>query len=279
MIDRRALVVAGLAAAFPTAAAASAPRRIVSLNACLDAMLAHLADRGQIAALSHYAREPQGSTIAAVARTLPFTWETAEEVLALRPDLVVASAHSAPATRNALKRLDVPVERFAVPKTIAESLEQVRRMAALIGRPARGEALVRRIEAAIDRAAPPQGARRLTALIYQPNGFAAGPGTLVDELMHHAGFENVARRYGLKTWGNVALERLLADPPEVLLVGEASPGARSWADRVMTHPALRSVAGRMRQARLPERFLYCGGPVLIESAGALATARRQVGGL
>lgn len=252
------------------------PRRIASLNACLDAMLVHLADRSQIAALSHYAREPRGSTVAAQARTLPFTWESAEEVIALRPDLVLASQHSALATRNALKRLHVPVERFAVPKTVEESLAQVRRVARLTGHEARGEALVARIKAAIAAAAPPPGARRLSALIYQPNGLSAGPHTLVDELMTRAGFDNVARRYGLRAWGNAPLERVLADPPEVLLVGEPAPGARSWADRVMTHPALGALAGRMRQARLPERLLYCGGPVLIDTAQAMASAREQV---
>lgn len=253
-----------------------APRRVASLNACLDAMLVHLADRAQIAALSHYAREPEGSTVAVQARTLPFTWESAEEIIALRPDLVLASQHSALATRNALKRLHVPVERFAVPKTVDESLGQVRRIASLIGRPERGEALVARIQAAIAAATPKPGARRLSALIYQPNGFAAGPNTLVDEVMSRAGFDNAARRYGLKTWGNVPLERLLADPPEVLLVGEPSPGARSWADRVMTHPALGAVRDRMKQARFPERLLYCGGPVLIDAAAAMAQARAQV---
>lgn len=270
IVSRREIVVGAVAL---TAAAAPLPRRIVSLNACLDAMLVHLADRNQIAALSHYARDPHGSTVAEQAKSLPYTWESAEEVIALRPDLVLASQHSALATRNALKRLEVPVQRFAVPKTIAESLAQVRKVARLIGRPERGEALVARVEAALAAAAPAPGARRLTALIYQPNGFAAGPNTLVDEVMTRAGFDNVARRYGLKAWGNVGLERLLADPPEVLLVGEPAPGARGWADRVMTHPALKSIAGRMRQARLPERLLYCGGPVLIETADAMARAR------
>ncbi|WP_168074900.1 ABC transporter substrate-binding protein [Caulobacter sp. SSI4214] len=270
IVSRREIVVGAMAL---TAAAAPPPRRIVSLNACLDAMLVHLADRNQIAALSHYARDPHGSTVAEQAKSLPYTWESAEEVIALRPDLVLASQHSALATRNALKRLEVPVQRFAVPKTIAESLAQVRKVARLIGRPERGEALVARVEAALAAATPASGARRLTALIYQPNGFAAGPNTLVDEVMTRAGFDNVARRYGLKAWGNVGLERLLADPPEVLLVGEPAPGARGWADRVMTHPALKSIAGRMRQARLPERLLYCGGPVLIETADAMARAR------
>ena len=271
-MNRREVVAGALAM---TAGASPPPKRIVSLNSCLDAMLVHLADRGQIAALSHYAREEHGSTVAAQAKTLPYTWESAEEVIDLMPDLVLASQHSALATRNALKRLDVPVQRFKVPKSIDESLEQVRKLARMVGHPDRGEALVGRIEAAIKAATPAPGARRLSALIYQPNGFAAGPGTLVDEMMDHAGFDNVARRFGLKTWGNVGLERLLADPPRVLLVGVPGSGARSWADRVMTHPALKAVSGRMRQVRVPEKLLYCGGPVLVETAAAMARARAQ----
>lgn len=271
-MNRREVVAGALAM---TAGAAPPPKRIVSLNSCLDTMLVHLADHSQIAALSHYAREEHSSTIAAEARTLPFIWESAEETIALQPDLVLASQHSALATRNALKRLHVPVQRFKVPKSVDESLDQVRKMARLVGQPERGDALVARIEAAIAAATPPPGARRLSALIYQPNGFAAGPGTLVDEVMTRAGFDNVARRFGLKTWGNVPLERLLADPPQVLLAGEPAPGARSWADRVMTHPALKSISGRMRQVRVPEKLLYCGGPVLIETAAALSRARAQ----
>jgi iron complex transport system substrate-binding protein len=265
--------VLALGAATP---AVAAPRRIASLNACLDAMLVHLADRSQIAALSHYAREEQGSTVAAQARTLPFTWESAEEIIALQPDLVLASQHSALATRNALKRLHVPVERFTVPKTVEESLAQVRRVARLIDHQDRGGRLVARIRAALAAATVHPGARRLSALIYQPNGFAAGPHTLADEMMTLAGFDNAARRYGLKSWGNVPLELLLADPPEVLLVGEPAPGARSWADRVMTHPALGALKGRMKQARFPERLLYCGGPVLIQTAQAMARARDEI---
>lgn len=272
-MNRREVVSGALA--MTAGARPPRPRRIVSLNSCLDAMLVHLADRGQIAALSHYARDARASTVADQARTLPYTGESAEEVIDLMPDLVLASQHSALATRNALKRLHVPVQRFKVPKSIDESLGQVRELARLIGHPDRGEALVARIGTAIAAARPAPGARRLTALIYQPNGFAAGPGTLVDEMMSVAGFDNVARRFGLKTWGNVGLERLLADPPQVLLVGVPAPGARSWADRVMSHPALKVISGRMRQVRLPERLLYCGGPVMIETAAAMARARAQ----
>ena len=276
MSATRRAALTGALAVIAAPARAAAPRRVVSLNACLDVILVHVADRSQIAALSHYAREPQGSTIAPLARTLPYTWESAEEVIALAPDLVLASKHSSLPTRNALKRLHVDAALFAVPNTVAESLNAVARVAGLVGRPDRGARLIARINAAIAAAAPPAGARPLKALVFQPNGFAAGHGTLMDEMMRRTGFENVAARYGLNKWGNVPLERLLADPPEVLLCGEVAPGARSWADRIMTHPALAAIPDQMRQARLRERLLYCGGPVLIETAATLARARRQV---
>lgn len=276
-LDRRAMLAAGLAAPFaPPHTPAPPPRRVVSLASCLDAILVQVADRGQIVALSHYAREPRGSTIADVARTLPFTYETAEEVISLEPDLVLASRHSAPATRNALQRLQVRTERFSVPKTVAESLAQVRRIATLVGHPDRGAALVAQVEAALAAARPPPGEPRPRTVVFEPNGFSPGHGTLIDELMTLAGFDNIGPRYGIKSWGNIPLERLIADPPQVLLVGESAPGAHSWADRVMTHPALHGLAGRMRQARFPEKLLYCGGPVMIATAAALAQARRDV---
>jgi iron complex transport system substrate-binding protein len=283
MIDRRMVMAGGLAMtagcgvapASSVPAAAGRPQRIVSLNPCLDVILIHVADRAQIAALSHYARDAYGSTFAPLARTLPFTHETAEEVIALRPDLVMTGRHSSLATRNALDRLKIPTALFGVPETVAESLEQVREVAAAVGHPERGEVLVAKIEAALAEAAPKPGTPPLSALVFMPGGFASGPGTLMDEMMRRMGLENAAPRYGLKSSRRVPLERIIADPPEVLLAGEAWPGAPNWALRVMTHPALSHVAGRMQRATFPERLLFCGGPVLIQTAAALSRAREQ----
>ena len=273
-LTRRAAVGAGLAVGL-TGSARALPR-VVSLNPCTDAVLVNVADRSQILALSHYARDGRQSTIAAVARTYPMTYESAEEVIALRPDVVLTAAHSSPATRAALKRLGVRTELFKVPNSWVENQAQIRRIAQAVGHPQRGETLIARVEAAMALGAPRPGTRPITALVFQPNGFAAGHGTLVDEMMRRAGFVNVAERYGLKKWGNVSLERLLDDPPEVLLAGQASPHAPTWAERILNHPALASVGPHMKRAVFAERLLYCGGPVLIETAAVLATARRQV---
>ncbi len=95
-------------------ARAEAPARIVSLNQCLDAILVELVPTEHIAAISHYSRDPLRSTHRALAQRLPITYETAEEIVALRPDLVLASRHSAIPTRNALRRVGIHFELFDV---------------------------------------------------------------------------------------------------------------------------------------------------------------------
>jgi iron complex transport system substrate-binding protein len=248
---------------------------VVSLNQCLDAVLLQVADRSQIAALTYRSRDPEVSIVADQARSFPFTRETAEEVVALRPDLVIAGRRSALQTRLTLKRLGIRVEEFSVPESVAASLAQVRRIAGLVGQAGRGEALIARIQAALARAAPPKGSPTLPAIIYQSRGLVAGRDTLVSEMMARCGLENVAARYGLRKWGSVPLERLVADPPQVLLVGEPPPGTPSWADRIVLHPVLSRLEPRMHRVPFPPRLLYCGGPTLIESAAVLADARRQ----
>lgn len=259
-------------------AAHAAPRRVVSLNPCLDTVLVHVADREQIAALSHYARDKNASTVAAIAQTFPVTYESAEEVMALAPDLVLTSRHSDLATRNALRRLNIRTELFSEPQNVAQSIAQVRTVAGLVGQEARGEELVSRIETALAEAAPPLGAKPLPALIFQSNGFSSGRGTLVDEMMTRTGFVNVADRYGLSWWANVPLERVVADPPMVLLAGEMRADVPTWADRVLRHPALRAIEPKMKRATFPDRLLFCGGPVLIQSAAALMHARKAITG-
>jgi len=273
--SRRAVasgLVGGLAAR--PARAAAAPRRVVSLSPCLDVILVHVADRAQIAAISHYARDPNGSNIYAVSHSFPITYESAEEIVALRPDLVLMARHSSPATRSALERLDIPSMLFPVPETVEASLAQVADIAAAVGRPGRGRAVVAAIRAALAAGAPAPEDPPLTALVFESGGFASAQGTLMDEMMRRAGFINAATRYGLKRTGDVPLEQVIADPPDVLLAGAPKPGAPTWADRVLAHPALARLSPKVHRAAFPQRLMFCGGPVLIETAAMLARARR-----
>ena len=277
MLGRRAIigslvatVACGTAVAAPPAI--RMPQRIVSLNPCLDAILVRVADRTQIAALSHWSRALETSTIARLAATVPTAFDGGEDVVALRPDLVLTGRNITAATRDALGRLGIRTVLFDVPETVAASLAQVRQVAALVGQAPRGDALVQTIEAALAAAAPPPATRAVSALVFMPGGFVSGSGTLMDALMARAGFANAAARYGLRRSGTVALEALVADPPEVLLVGTRPAGAPGL-HAVTAHPVLARLSPALLTRVFPEKLLFCGGPVLIAASAVLAAAR------
>jgi len=251
------------------AAPARAPR-VVSINPCLDAMLMQVADPAQIAAVSHYSHDPRATSVPlAWAMRFPATSGTAEEVVALRPDLVVASGHVAPATVAALTRMHIRLQQFTLPDSIAESAQQVRDLAAIVGHPARGAALAGRITAA----ARPDGAPPVPALIFGPGGLVPGAGTLPDEMLRRAGFRNASAGYGLKRWDVLPLEYLLADPPRVVLSVAAAQGA---GERMERHRALRRLGTRITIAPFAGRLMNCGGPTIIDALARLRAVRAQV---
>ena len=270
-----ASVLASLSCTAGAAPSPPPPQKVVSLNPCLDAILMEVADPGQIAALSHYSRLASQSAVADKARRYPFTWGSGEEILALKPDLVLSSGMGGSQLAHVLPRLHIRQESFTVPNSVKDSLGQVTRMAALVGHPERGAALNARIRAALADAAPGPGERRFGALIYEGHGIASGPHTLMSELMSAAGFDNLAPRYGAKHTLDIPLEVVLAHPPEVMLAGRLGPNEPSWADRILSHPALSALARHTLRETFPEQLMFCGGPVIIPAAQALADARKK----
>ncbi|MEY2882324.1 MAG: hypothetical protein RL490_48 [Pseudomonadota bacterium] len=263
-----ALMLAG--AAIPVQAADRL--RVVSINPCVDAILMHVADPGQIAGISHYSKDPRASSISvSQAARFKATSGTAEEVVALAPTLVIAGAHVAPATIAALKRMNIALLQLGVPETIAESRDQISQIAAATGHPERGARLNAGIDAAVTAghvAGPP-----VPALIWQGGGLVPGNDTLASELLRSTGFHNLSHDYGLKKWDVLPLEYLVARAPRVLF----SVGDARGEDRMLGHPALKRLAGHIAIRPYPERLLRCGGPTIIDAVAALASARRSLG--
>lgn len=242
---------------------------IVSLNPCTDAILAEVADPAQILAISHYSHDPRSTSMEiAAAHRFRATGGTAEEVAALAPDVVVGSSFMAPATRTALERLGMRVETMGIAPTVAESIAQVRALAAVAGHPERGEALVRRIESSLT----PSSGVPAEAALWQAGGIVPGKHTLVSDLLRHAGFASYTARRGMEQGEYLSLERVAADPPQVLLVAGSEAGQH--------HPLLARIPG-MKVARFDPALTFCGGPSIpraMERLRALASPR-EGGGL
>jgi iron complex transport system substrate-binding protein len=246
---------------------------IVSLNPCTDAILAEVADPAQILAISHYSKDPRSSSMdAATARDLPSTRGTVEEVLSLQPDLVLGSTFVDPAAANAYQRLGLQFEPLGMAATIADSRAQIRQIATLAGHADRGEALVARIDAALASAAAPAAAVPIPTVVWQSGGMVPGDGTLIADIMRHTGFTNFAAARGLGQADFLPLEKMLADPPAIMLVAGQSAETGKGDDRVLSHPALKAL-GATQRANLDPKLLYCGGPTIIAAARQLAKVR------
>lgn len=245
---------------------------IVSLNPCTDAILAEVADPQQLLAISSYSHDPAASSMdLALAQRFPATSGSAEELLVLRPDLVVGATFMSPASVQAMDRLGLRLERFGIARTVEESKAQVRALAALAGHPERGEALIGRIDAALAKVAPPPG-RPVSALIWQAGGMVPGPNTLIAELLTRTGFTNAAAARGLGQADLLPLEQVLADPPQLILVAADGLGNE---DRMLGHPALNRLANTRREA-LDPALLWCGGPTIVRTAERLGAVRRSL---
>jgi iron complex transport system substrate-binding protein len=240
--------------------AAATPQRIVSMNPCIDSVLVRVADRGQVAAISHWSHDPAGSSLPrALAMQFPAHGGTAEEVIAARPDLVLLTPFTPLATRAAFARLGIRTVSIGVPSTIAQSLQQVREVATAAGQPARGEALVERIQAGLVQTRRAGPAR--PALMRMASGLVPGPGSLSEGLMAHAGLASLAADHGLKGAGVLGLESLALKPPPLLITDR--PDA--------LHPLVAKLPTRV--AAFDRQLLFCGGPSLLPAAARLAAIR------
>lgn len=267
----RALLAAALAVlagctAPPPAAALQERPTIVSLNPCSDAILAEVADADQILAISHYSHDARSSSMEpAIARRFPSTGGTVEEILALKPDVVVAGSFMPPASRAALARLGIAVETFAIEHGVDESIGQIRGLADLAGHPERGEALVRRIREALAQAAPLPGSAPLSAVVWQSGGIVPGADSLISDMLGRTGFSSHSAARGLRQADYLSLERMLSDPPQVILAA-GDPG--TGEGRMLGHPALARLSHTGRFALDPS-LLFCGGPTIIRAAARL----------
>jgi len=180
----------------------------------------------------------------------------AEAVLLLRPGLVLAGPYGAATTLAALQRHGLRVERTGLPQDFPAIRAETRRLARLLGVPARGEALLADMDARL--AAIPQRPS-IRALYLEPRGYTLGPASLEAAVLRAAGFTNAG------PGGRPGLEAIVKNPPQLLVLAEA-PAFPSLATELLQHPALAAIPRRT----VPPALLACGGPWTARAAALLA---------
>lgn len=245
-----------LAFAAPAAEAAShnspakaAPARVASLGLCTDELVLLLAKPGQLVSVSYLGRDRHETPLASKARGLHGNDGKFSSVAALKPDLVVTGGAVNRFARALAERTGTRVVDVPPPMTLAGLRDNIRTVAAALGHPARGEALIGWMDARLGSPLPP----RHTGLMITAGGLTAAPDSISSELLTYAGI----RQTGTPT-GRVSLEGLIAAPPPLLIHSRYRSGQYSlpqeWIDSAVR------VAGT-RNVEVDGRAWLCPGPL------------------
>ena len=125
---------------------------------------------------------------------------------------------------------------------------------------------------ALAKAAPPPGTPAIPVVVWQSGGIVPGGDTLISDLLGRTGFTSFTARKGMRQADLLPLERMLADPPRLIL---SAGDPRSEEDRLLRHPALAALRETRREA-YPSALLWCGGPTVIKAAERLARIRKTL---
>lgn len=268
----RACVLAAVAAAMTVAAAqaVAAPMRIVSANLCADRLVLRLAPRERVLSVSHLARDPALSPVAAAADGLHANRGGAEEILALRPDLVLLGPFAPRGGAALLRKLGMAVHEVPLAKDLAGARRAIRELAARLGVAERGEALVASLDARLGALLVARPQMRIVSL--HAGGWVAGAGTPADAVLSQLGLVNAPAFAGTVGYGRLDVEAVLALAPGLIAVERAQTPGASAADTLLGHPALRAASAR--QVDVPARAWACPDDGLLEAASMIAGAAR-----
>lgn len=262
------------------------PTRIVSLTYGTDEILTALLSPGRIAAYSKYAGDDGISfltkdEVSRVGRTVDME---PEHILAIAPDLVVASTSTPMQTVEVLARSGVPVYVSAIPTTVEEMKEKVRGVAKAVHEEERGEALVSDMESKLAALASKLSAispdKERVALGMSFRGILGKKGTLFSDVLRLAHVKDGAAVYEVPKGADayLSLEILPKINPDVILLPtwrvKAGDDTKAFEEGLLANPALSQVTAVKERRLVPfsEKYKYVMSQHVVDAVEAAARA-------
>ena len=259
------------------APALAAGPRIVSMNVCTDQLVTRLADPEQIVGLSRFSRDGWQAPVAGDARGFAVLSGGAEDVLVLRPDIVVASLFDKRSTRELLKAHGLHLAEFAVPQNLDEVKDQIREIGEIAGHADRAAVEIARLDAAVATARRTIADKRYSVLPVSRRGWVPGRDSFVSSLLSETGLFNVSGDLGFTFGGYASLEAIVNLKPDFLLVSQAGDFAGDDGQAFLLHPALERFYPPAKRIMSPERLTECGGVTIADALDVLVRELQRVG--
>lgn len=246
---------------------------IVSLDLCADQMVLRLVEKGRIKAVSNEA-ELDDSFAGVDTASLPRVRPTVEEIIALRPAIVVKSYGGGPLLDAQLTRLGIKVVQLDYAARLSDIPGTIDSAAQKLGTVEQGQKVIRRFQQQLVKAGQAPSGERPSLLYVTPGGVTTGPGSLIDDAITASGFRNYNDKPG---WYGLPLEALAGKRPDAVLTGffdktNYDQDAWSSARHKVTQRALRGVPA----VQLPGSKVSCGNWLIGDVVEDLSVMRGQM---
>lgn len=254
-----------------TAYARQGYQRIISLNGTVTEIICALGFEQQLAGTD------VTSTYPATVQKLPKVGHnrniSAEPVLALHPDLILATSNFLPpAIIDQFKRTGVKTVVLEQEYAVEGTKKLIREVAAALQVPAKGEALCRRLDKEQQALHIVQQSKKVLFIYARGSGtlMVAGEETPLDRIIRLAGAHNAAT--GFKDFKLLTAEALVAANPDVILLFDSGLQSLGGVNGLLKVPGIpQTTAGKTRKVVAMDGQLLSGfGPRLIQAIKELS---------
>jgi iron complex transport system substrate-binding protein len=230
------------------------PERIVSLSPSNDEILCALVDEKRIAGLSKFSQNEATSYVAETARRINvFVDRDAEQVVSLRPDLVLAARYSKVDLKALLAETVTPLIVTTDFRNFADIEANLRLIGRAVGEEARAEAVIKEMRRKLDVAHSSlrAGNAGLRALYLAAGNFSSGSGTSIHEILTAAGLKNAAAEAGIKGHVRLAPEQITQIDPDLVLIASGYERDRGFR-QALENDAQLSAVRAVKEKRIVE---------------------------
>lgn len=229
---------------------AAKPKAIISLSLGTDEMLLALTEDANIKALSGtISEDPKISNIAEEAKKFAKAASNSENIISLKPDLVIANDWTGAELVKQLKDAGITVYSYKTASGIDDQMKVVAELARIIGESTNGQKVVnemkRVIESVSEKLKALKETDKVTVLSYNLYGSTNGKGTTFDDIVTRAGLINAAATAGLDPYAQISKEKIIELNPDVILLPdityEINTDPDKFAESIRKDPSLASV--------------------------------------
>ena len=246
----------------------SKPKRILTFAMYTDQIVLGLVTSNHLVGINTLLDDPVLSNIIPIAKKISKKIGNpgAEEVLSMKPDLVIVSDWTQAEKIQSMRDLGLKVVSVKSPETIQDAKEAVSQVAAAIGEPEKGKQLIgmmdKKLEEIREKTSKIKSEQRKNIVLLSLMTAYGGAGCAYDDACREANVINGIAAAGLKTGQQLTKEMLIKINPDIMLMpvynDRGNYDTQAFIDSYLKDPSLQTVKA-IKNKRLiypREQFIY-----------------------